>query len=337
MLPLNRRLAYTAAVAPLLVFGGLAGLSAHLRAAGLGRTPRTAFSGERALRYVEFQVATGPRVPGSPGWQRTGDWIATRLRTTADTVLEQRWWHHTQRGDSIPLRNLFAQFRPSADYRVLYVTHWDTRPVADAPSVTDPVLRAQPIPGANDGASGTALLLQLADVLSRTPPSVGIDLLFVDGEDFGRFPHSADSLGDSDVLIGSRYFASHPPRAGYRVQYGVLWDMIGDRDLRILPEATSLRMAPDAVHALWRAAATMGYSAVFAKGPVVRVLDDHVPLLAAGYRVIDVIDVQYPAHHTAADDVDHVSARSLQIVGDVATALANLDRPHLLRLEGHDR
>jgi glutaminyl-peptide cyclotransferase len=289
--------------------------------------PRTAFSGEQALVYARTQVELGPRVPGTPGHQRTGDWIVTQMRARADTVVEQRWTHVTQRGDSLPMRNILARFRPTASERILYVAHWDTRPTAD--SDRNLGARTQPIPGANDGASGVALLIALGDVLKKTPPSVGVDLLFVDGEDYGSF----DDPNNPDVLIGSRYFAEHLPSPDYRPLFGIVWDMIGDRDLDIYQEQFSVDAAPEVVQRVWASAAELGYDDEFIAEVISGITDDHVPLIKKGLRVIDVIDLNYgppiengerPAptyHHTMQDTMDKISARSLQIVGDVATTL----------------
>ena len=290
--------------------------------------PKTAFSGEQALAYARAQVDFGPRVPGTEGHRRTGDWIVARMRERADTVVEQRWTHVTQRGDSLAMRNIFARFRPALEQRVLYVAHWDTRPVADRDRNLG--ARQMPIPGANDGASGVALLIALADVLKKTPPSVGLDLLFVDGEDYGSF----DDPNTPDVLIGARYFAEHLPSAEYRPLFGVLWDMIGDRDLNIYQEQNSVQAAPEVVQRVWQTAKELGYEDYFVPEVIDAITDDHVPLIKKGLRVIDVIDIDYgppienggprPAanyHHTMQDTMDKISARSLQIVGDVATTL----------------
>lgn len=277
---------------------------------------RTAFDGAKALSYVKTQLDFGPRVPGTPAHVRTGDWIVGEMRQRADTVIEQRFTHVTQSGDTLPLRNILARFRPSAAERVLYVTHWDTRPISDGPN-TPPNERSLPIPGANDGASGVALFIALGDVLKKTPPTVGVDLLFVDGEDYGQF----DQKG-ADVLLGSKYFAQHLPSADYHPLYGVLWDMIGDKDLQIYEEPNSVQQAPEVVQLVWRKAADMGYARYFIPSVgSAAIIDDHIPLLQAGLRVIDVIDIDYPWHHTPQDSYDKVSSASLQIVGDVATGL----------------
>jgi glutaminyl-peptide cyclotransferase len=272
------------------------------------------FDAQQAMRWVEYQVAAGPRAPGLPGHRAVAAWLEQQLRVRADTVEIQAFTHVTVSGDTLRLENIMARFRPADPNRVLYLTHWDTRPVAD--NDPDPAKRRLPIPGANDGASGTAMLLEVADALHRDPPAVGVDLLFVDGEDYGSF--TADSL--KDVLIGSRYFAAHL-RAGYRPLYAVLWDMVGDRDQQFLQEGYSLQGAPEVVERVWSAAESLHLGNVFRPGSWGPITDDHVPLLEAGIRAIDVIDIDYPAHHTMQDTVDKVSAQSLGNAGRVALAL----------------
>lgn len=293
-----------------LLFCVLAPLAA---CTGPGR-PRSAFDGQAAYNYIAAQLAFGTRVPGTPGAQKCGDWIIAQMHLRADTVVVQSWSHTTSAGTVLPLRNILARFRPAATDRVLYVTHWDTRPVSD--EARDSAQRRLPMPGANDGASGVALFLALGDVLKKTPPSVGVDLLFVDGEDYGQFVPK-----QQDVLIGSTYFAAHLPSSDYRPIFGVLWDMIADRDLDIYEEANSVRDAPEVVARVWHQAAELGYARYFIPEVRTEVIDDHIPLLRAGLRVIDVIDFSYPAHHSPQDTIDQVSVQSLQIVGDVALKL----------------
>jgi glutaminyl-peptide cyclotransferase len=288
--------------------------------------PKTAFSGDAALRYTAQQVAFGPRVPGTPAATRAGDWIVAQMRQRADTVIEQRFTHRTLDGKDLPLRNILARFRPAATQRILYVTHWDTRPVADSDPV--PANRTRPILGANDGAAGVGLFVALGDALKKTPPNVGVDLLFVDGEDYGV---SFDPPY-ADVLLGSQYFASHLPSPDYHPIFGILWDMIADADLNILQEGNSVNAAPEVVRRVWQKAADLGYSGYFIPRVGQTVTDDHVPLIEKGLRVIDVIDIDYgplgpdgvanPSyHHTLQDTIDHISTRSFQIVGDVALSL----------------
>ncbi|OYV72573.1 MAG: hypothetical protein B7Z72_04460, partial [Gemmatimonadetes bacterium 21-71-4] len=283
--------------------------------------------GAAAYAMVKTQVDFGPRVPGTVGWMKTGDWIVATLKQLGDSVTQQRWAHVTPKGDTVPMRNIVAHIDPSNPQRVLYVTHWDTRPTAD----NDPVIgnRTKPIPGANDGASGVALLLQVAAALKKTPPTVGVDLLFVDGEDYGDFDTYSDTASNPNVLIGSTYYARHMSRDSLPL-YGVLWDMIGDQNLDIYREGNSVADAPEVVSLVWNAAKKLGYSRYFIAQQGETFWDDHVPFLKQGVHVIDVIDANYGPktamypdgwHHTMQDTPDKVSAHSLQVVGDVAVWL----------------
>jgi glutaminyl-peptide cyclotransferase len=294
---------------------------------------KTAFDGKAALEYARQHLEFGPRVPGTPAHDKAGAWIIAEMKQRTDSVIVQRWTQTTANGTKLPLENIIARFNPSATQRVLYLTHWDTRPTADE----DPNLgnRTTPILGANDGAAGVGMFIALGDVFKKTPPSVGVDLLFTDGEDWGGFdPDSSNNY--PDALFGSQYFASHLPSADYKPLYGVLWDMIGDKDLQIFEEANSVQSAPEVVNKVWQTADELGYSRYFIAQGGQSVIDDHVPLLNKGLRVIDVIDFQYGPlasnynaltppypnyHHTLQDTFDKLSAHSLQVVGDVAVAL----------------
>lgn len=280
-----------------------------------GDRPRTEFSADQAYRYIEQQLAFGPRVPGTEGHQRMGDWLVAHLSQVADTVIEQRWTHVSADGDTLPMRNIIARFSPRTGQRILYLAHWDTRPIAEKDP--DPARRDQPIPGANDGASGVAILLGVADVLAQRPARFGVDLLFVDGEDYGDFET------DTDVLIGSRYFAEHPIEPGYAPIYGVLYDMVGAEGARFLQEGYSLQHAPEVVRRVWRVADELGYGDIFVPRTGGYITDDHVPLLRAGMRVVNIIQdpTDYPHHHTHQDDIARISRRTLQAVGDVAVTL----------------
>lgn len=294
---------------------------------------KTAFDGKAALEYARQHLQFGPRTPGTPAHEKAADWIVAEMKQRTDSVTVQSWTQTTANGTKLPMRNILARFNPTATARVLYLTHWDTRPTADE----DPNFgnRARPILGANDGAAGVGMFIALGDVFKKTPPSVGVDLLFTDGEDWGSFdPDSSNNY--PDALFGSQYFASHLPSADYRPLFGVLFDMIGDADLQIYQEANSVQNAPEVVNKVWQTAADLGYSRYFINQPGIAITDDHLPLLRKGLRVVDVIDWQYgplppgygagtqanPSyHHTMQDTFDKISARSLQIVGDVAVTL----------------
>ncbi|TFG47014.1 MAG: M28 family peptidase [Gemmatimonadales bacterium] len=287
-----------------------------LLACGTDKPPRP-FDGQAALRAVEAQVAFGPRIPGTPGHAAQAAWLDSLLRPLADTLIVQRWTHVTAAGDSLPLVNFVARFNPGAGERILFLAHWDTRPRADGPESRD---SSAAVPGANDGASGTAVLLGVAAALRQAPPSVGVDVLLVDGEDYGVFDEKAD------VLLGSRYYAAHPA-PGPPPLYAVLLDMVGDRDLQIYEEGNSVTGAPEVVALVWRVAREAGHGNVFIPTLRYTITDDHLSLQAMGIRAIDVVDFDYPYWHTPEDTPDKVSAQSLQTVGEVVLALvANTER-----------
>jgi hypothetical protein len=274
--------------------------------------PPQEFEGNTALGYIQTQVGFGPRVPGTEAHRKMADWLDSLLRQRADTVIVQSWKHVTARKDTLPLRNFIARFNPSAEKRLLLLAHWDSRPISDSPRSSDP---KRPVPGANDGGSGVALLLGVADALKRNPPRIGVDLLFVDGEDYGDFTHTP-----ADVLIGSRYYGANQ-LPGPKPLYAVLFDLVGDKDLQLYQEGNSVVGAPEVVELVWDTAKDLGYSGYFVSSPRHTLIDDHIELQKAGIRAIDVVDFDYPAWHTPDDTIDKVSAASLQIVGDVALAL----------------
>jgi glutaminyl-peptide cyclotransferase len=296
----------------------LALLALALLAACHDTTPRAReFAGPSAFKYIETQVGFGPRIPGTEAHRRMAVWLDSLLRQRADTVVAQRWTHVTAAGDSLALTNFIARFKPAASKRLLFLAHWDSRPTADSPTSTD---STKPVPGANDGGSGVALLLGVADVLKRTPPSIGVDLLFDDWEDYGDFTKTP-----KDVLIGARYYAAHPV-PGPQPLYAVLFDLVADSDLQIFQEGNSLIGAPEVVELVWDTAKDLGYGGTFVATPKHTLIDDHLELQKAGIRAIDVVDFDYPSWHTKDDTIDKVSAKSLQIVGDVAVGLVRREQ-----------
>jgi glutaminyl-peptide cyclotransferase len=271
---------------------------------------RPEFDGGEAHALLRAQVAFGPRIPGTGGHAAQLQWMTDFLVLRADTVEVQGFEHVTEGGETLRLSNVFARFRASDPRRILLLAHWDTRPAADQDP--DPAKRTMPVPGANDGASGVAVLLHLAELFAAEPPPVGVDLLFTDGEDFGP--------GSRDMYLGARYFAANLP-AGYAPMYGVLLDMVGNRNPRFPIEGHSQRLAPSIVTRVWEVARQLGYGDIFPSqvGPAVD--DDHLPLNRAGIPTINVIDFAYPFWHTTEDVPANTSAETLRIVGEVIAEL----------------
>lgn len=277
---------------------------------------KPAFDGRRAFAYLQQQCDFGPRAPGSEAHRRCGDFLAAELGKFADKVWEQRFDYRDKK-DSTRVyrgRNIVASFnlKPAKGFRVMLCAHWDTRPWADKDP--DPANRLLPVPGANDGASGTAALLEMARVLHGRRPDFGVDIVLFDLEDLGDYHAEAfpDSL--NPFCIGSEHFAAS--RGDYRPRYGILLDMVGDSDLVIKKEAISRAQAPQLMERVWAAARRAGAGAfVDAIGPALQ--DDHVPFLKRGIPVINVVDFDYPYWHTVSDTPDKCSPASLQQVGEM--------------------
>lgn len=190
--------------------------------------------------------------------------------------------------------------------------HWDSRPRADKDP--DSTRHTQPVPGANDGASGTAVLLEMARVLAAFPPEIGVDIVLFDLEDLGDYGADDDPDSLNPFSIGAAYFVSQ--RGQYTPRYGILLDMIGDKDLHIKKEGYSQAAAPLLLEQIWAAAEKVGADA-FVDSHGVAITDDHVPFLRQGIPVVNLIDFDYPYWHTVADTPDKCSPASLQQVGDV--------------------
>jgi Zn-dependent M28 family amino/carboxypeptidase len=251
---------------------------------------------------VAFQTDLGPRIPGSEAHRQVIDWIQTET--------EKHGWQ-TEVQDAVmlghPIVNVIAKRLPDQDASIPWIiigAHFDSRLIADKDP--DPEKRSQPVLGANDGASGVAVLMELA----RTLPSdlqKEIWLVFFDAEDNGNIP-------GWDWILGSRAFVdnleSQPDAA-------VIVDMIGDADLNIYMERNS---NAELTAQIWATAADLGYAEVFIPLPKYSILDDHTPFLNAGIPAVDIIDFDYPYWHTSEDTDDKVSDQSLQIVGEVLTA-----------------
>ncbi len=284
------------------------------------------FDGARAFELLEEQVAIGPRYPGSPGHADLVSMLTDYLEPRAhELVFQHTSRDHPYQDGILPIINIIARFNPDARKHVLLLAHYDTRDIADHDP--DPGNRDQPILGANDGASGVAILLLLADIFAGDNPPIGVDLLFVDAEDLGR-------AGDlNNFSLGTKAFLPEMNDLlnGTRPQYAVLVDMVGDSELSLPIEYHSWRDAREVVTRIWNLAEDLGYDQFrFEMGSAI--YDDHVPLLEAGIPAVDIIDFDYPNAeenywHTLEDTADKCSAESLEVVGTVLTALIYSEQP----------
>ncbi len=290
-----------------------------LRQLRRSRTVAPAFRGDQALELVERQCAFGPRNPGSEGHRSCRAFLIATLQRFADRVEVHPFSYADRSRPGVVYEgaNIVASFTPALRTgRIMLCAHWDTRPVADQDP--DPSVRQLPIPGANDGASGVAVLLELARSLHTHPAPVGVDLVLFDLEDMGEAESVSDPAHRNPYCIGSTYFAQHMPIP--RPRFGILLDMVGSPNLRLRPERLSHLHARDVVDYVWRTARERGLS-IFEDGPGISVFDDHVPFLQRGIPVIDLIDQDYPQWHTHADTPDRCDAGTLQQIGEVLVAI----------------
>jgi hypothetical protein len=250
------------------------------------------FDGQSAWQDVAYQVSLGPRIPGSQAHADFIEWILDELEGYG-------WQAAIQEAEMMGhlIENIYAT-RNDENPQILLVAHYDSRLVADRDP--DPAKQSEPVPGANDGASGVAVLLELA----RTLPSgtVPVGLLFTDAEDNGNIPGWDWALGAQAFVIALEG----------KPQSVIVIDMIGDADLKIYKERNS---DPAITESVWAQASKLGYQDIFVNEEKHSIIDDHLPFLAAGIPAIDIIDIDYPYWHTTADTPDKVSPASLQVVG----------------------
>ncbi len=270
------------------------------------------FSGRRAFDFLQAQCAFGPRVPGSQAHRACRDYLVQELRKSTPHVSTQIFTYHLSRlGRPMTGYNIIARFQPEKSARVLLCAHWDSRPWADEDP--QPERRSMPVLGANDGASGVAVLLHMAELLRQTPPAVGVDIVLFDAEDSG------DHDDNRTWALGSAAFAREFARS-FNPRFGILLDMVGDADLTIYQEGYSYRYARSLTERIWNKAAQLGIGE-FMPQVGYTVYDDHIALLQAGIPCVDIIDFDYRYWHTVQDTPDKCSPASLEKVGRVVAAV----------------
>ena len=281
-----------------------------------------AFNADSAYKNVASQVAFGPRVPGTQGHAQCREWLIEKLESySPDTLFTQDAKVRAYNGDELPITNIFAGYNMSAPKRILLVAHWDTRPWADKESTRDN--RTKPVPGANDGGSGVGVLLEIARNLAIKKPTVGVDILLVDAEDYGN----SDGFGDNNDTwcLGSQHWVKSmtPYTPRNRPVYGILLDMVGGRDARFHYEIYSQAYARVPTIKVWSEAAKLGYGDIFIREKGAPVVDDHIVITEAGIPTTDIIESQStetasfnPTWHTLADDMTNIDRHTLRAVGE---------------------
>lgn len=284
------------------------------------------FNDDTAYAYIATQVAFGPRQPNSAGAESCRKWISQTLEKFGLQVIFQPFEAKGYTGTLYKGVNIIGSFRPELHRRIMFSAHYDTRFMAEEDQ--DAAKQKQPILGADDGASGVAVLLELARVLSANPPEVGIDFVFFDLEDQGE-------RNGSDIkswCLGAQHWSRTPHAMIARPKYGILLDMVGARNARFLVEDVRNTYSPDLAARItalyikvWKAAQSLGKSNYFADGSVSGIIDDHYFVNSiAGIPTIDIINkppdtnTGFPAHwHTHADDLGIIDKRTLKAVGTV--------------------
>ena len=281
------------------------------------------FNADSAFFFVEKQVKFGPRVPNSKAHREAGDYFIEQFKKYGASVTVQEFEATTFDNQKLNLRNIIASFSPEKPKRVLLAAHWDTRPFADK----DKEKKDAPFDGANDGASGVGILLEVARVMETDSLDVGVDFILFDGEDWGE----KDGHGESELpnglkswwCLGSQYWATHKHKAGYSAYFGVLLDMAGAKHAHFYREGGSLAYAPRIVSKVWDEAERLGYSDYFIKQNQGAITDDHVFVNElAKIPMIDIVDFQPGIgyfgdyHHTQKDNLDLIGKETLAAVGN---------------------
>ena len=282
------------------------------------------FNSDLAYQKIEKQLSFGFRVPNSSAHIACGDWIVESLKTVGLEVIEQEFDAFSFTGKKLKARNIIASYNPTASKRILLAAHWDTREIADQ----DVEKKDQPIAGANDAGSGVAILLQLAEDISKASikPNIGIDYIFFDVEDGGK-PDSfaGNALNDyGGYLMGSDYWSKNPHKENYSAFYGILFDMVGAKGATFLKEDASMQIAPSIVNKIWQIASAKGFDSYFINQKGAGITDDHLPVIInRKIPMIDIIDQKISGNqtffdhwHTHQDTIENIDRNTLEAVGE---------------------
>jgi glutaminyl-peptide cyclotransferase len=287
-----------------------------------------AFTADTAYALIERQLAIGARVPNTPAHVEGGDFLIAKLKEYGCAVTVQDFQPTTWDGVKLRARNIIGSINPAATKRILLASHWDSRPRADQDSLV--ANRAKSVPAANDGASGVAVLLELARTIqqAKTKPNVGVDIIFFDAEDWGSGekaskdfdPKVGQQVDFVGFCLGSRHWANNPHKPNYSAYYGVLLDMVGAKDATFKREGYSMQFAPTVTTNFWQTASESGYGQFFIDQPGGPITDDHIaPNLILRIPMIDIIDYRtvgfFPDWHTTEDDMRNIDRATLKAVG----------------------
>ena len=278
-----------------------------------------AFCADSAFAFCEAQCEFGPRTMNSQAHEDCGAWIMEKFKSYGMSVTPQKALLKGYDGTMLRATNIIASYRPELKDRILICAHWDSRPWAD--NDPDEANWHKPVLAANDGASGVAVMLELARLLS---PSLGLDFLCFDAEDWG-FPQWEETNDPGNTwALGAQYWAANPHVDGYKARYGILLDMVGGQGAQFYQEQQSLQYARSIVDKVWRASQVVGFGSFFPSREGVGITDDHIPVnRVAKIPCIDIIPYYPdcaqssfgPTWHTVNDDMAHIDRNTLQAVG----------------------
>lgn len=277
------------------------------------------FNADSAFSFVKQQVDFGPRVPNSTAHVNCGNWLTTTLQAYADTVIVQSFQVRAFDGKVLNSKNMIASFHPDLGNRIMLCAHWDTRPFADQ----DTQRKNEPIDGANDGASGVGVLLEVARQISLANPMVGLDIVLFDVEDYGQPENSGFPEMEDSYCLGSQYWVNNLHQPNYKARFGILLDMVGSEQIRFYKEGTSMQYASDIVDNVWRTGEMAGFGANFIDQQRNGIIDDHYYInKMLGFKVIDLIHYEESAPskfwkhwHTHGDTIDKIDRTSLLVTG----------------------
>lgn len=273
------------------------------------------FNADSAYQYVKAQVDFGPRVPNTDAHKACGDYLAQKLQQFGAKVYNQHVNLSAYNGTLLKARNIIGAYNPEAKKRIALFAHWDSRPWADQDP--DSKQHYTPILGANDGASGAGVLLEIARQIQKQQPELGIDIILVDAEDYGTHSayngkHAPESWG-----LGSQAWARNPHVAGYNARFGILLDMVGGKNPEFRYEALSEKVASSVNRKVWKAAKKLGFDRFFVPKNGGEITDDHTFINQyANIPTIDIVPYDFFEHwHTVKDDMDAIDKETLQAVG----------------------
>lgn len=293
------------------------------------------FNADSSFFFVAKQVKFGKRIPNTAAHEACAKYFVETFKKYNWSVIEQKFESEAFDKTKLKLNNIIASYNPTAAKRILLTAHWDSRPFADQEA--DEKIQKQPIDGANDGGSGVGVLLELARVIStaKDKPTVGIDIILFDGEDYGA-PSFAEHTPNSSKTwcLGSQYWSNHKHKPDYQAFYGILLDMVGGKGAKFAMDGTSKMYAPVVQRNVWNVAKSLGYSNVFVDQVSEEIIDDHLYVnQIAKIPMVDIIEYEpsdgayfSPTWHTLKDNIDNIDKNSLKIVGQTLLQLVYMEK-----------